>query len=125
MFLLQDKKPAFTLLEVLVALAILSTVFIALLQGQGDNIYVIDTIQKRQLAQRYIQEKLYKIERQEENAVGSAGIFSESHELSGQKWRLQVFNQEVFGISLKRVVYTIELAKSGRNTRVSGVIYVE
>lgn len=125
MLALQNKKVAFTLLEVLVALAILSTVFLALLQGQGDNIYIIDTIQRRQLAQEFIRKKLSAIERQEETALSTTGNFPVSHELSGQKWVLKVLEQEVFGIPLKRVEYSIELSKKGKKSRVQGVIYVE
>jgi prepilin-type N-terminal cleavage/methylation domain-containing protein len=125
MLALQNKKKAFSLLEVLAALAILSTLFIGLLQGQGDNIYIIDTIQKRQLAQQYIQKKLYAIERQEESPSTGSGLFEVSHELSGQKWKLDVVDQEVFGIRLKKVIYTIELSKRGRKSRVQGAIYVE
>ncbi len=118
-------KSAFTLLEVLVTLAILSIVFIALIQGQGDNLYIINTIQKRQLAQKYIRAKLYAIERQEEPVINGAGVFSSSHELVGQKWNLSVFNQEVFGIPLRRLEYTIEITKRGQKSKVIGVIYVE
>lgn len=123
--MLQNKKRAFSLLEVLVALAILSVLFIGLLQGQGDNIYIIDTIKRRQLAQKYIRSKLYAVERQEENAISGSGVFSAPHELFGHKWNLNVTNQEVFGIKLKKVVYTIELSKRGRSTKVQGAIYVE
>ena len=125
MSVLQNKKAAFTLLEILVALAILSTVFFGLLQGQGDNIYIIDTIQRRQLAQEYIRKTLYAIERGEDIAVSSTGTFSVSHELSGYKWQLRILEQEIFGISLKRIEYIIELSKRGKKSSLQGVIYVE
>ena len=121
----QIKKKAFTLLEVLVALAILSTVFVALLQGQGDNIFILNTTKQRQLAQQHIRAKLYSIERGQETAFPGTGTFSPSHELAGQRWRLVMKNQEIFGIKLRKVDYSIELAKGSKKTRVQGTIYVE
>ena len=95
------------------------------MQGQGDNLYIIDTIQKRQVAQKYIRQKLYAIERKQEPVLNGVGYFPPSHELVGQKWILNIINQEVFGIPLRKVEYSIELKKNKQTNKVFGVIYVE
>ena len=132
MFLLLNKKSiinnyakAFSLLEVLAALAILSIAFFALLQGQGDNLYIVNTVQKRQLAQKYIRKKLYAIERQQEVIVSGQGTFPVSHELAGQRWDLKVTEEEIFGFKLRRVDYAIELEKQGQKSKIKGTIYME
>lgn len=118
-------KNGFSLIEILAALAILSILLIAIIQGQGDNLYILDTITKRQLAQKYIRKKLYAIERSEETAISSNGIFPIEHELNGQKWQLVVKEEEIFGFTLKRVEYIIILEKKGQKNIIRNSIYIE
>ena len=100
-----NKIKAFALIEVLVALAILSTLFLAILQAQSDTSYVYDLTRKRILAQKYIRIALFEAERNFRNLTISTrdDEYPPDHELSGSRW-IQIIEEippeSVFGIAL-------------------------
>lgn len=136
-----NKIKAFALIEVLVALAILSTLFLAILQAQSDTSYVYDLTRKRILAQKYIRIALFEAERNFKNLnIGRIeGIYDVDHELSGSRWiRIvdEITLEEALGIALPdesnvqdfalfRFSYQILWKDKNKENSLKGVIYVE
>ena len=116
----------FTLLEILVAVAILSVSLFAILQGQADNIFIVETTKKRLIAQKYIRVELCKAERNyKEMGLGKRlGEFFPPHELAGDRWELTVDEQEVFGFKIKRVTYEIFWKERNRSKSLKARIFI-
>ena len=137
-----NKIKAFALIEVLVALAILATLFLAILQAQSDTSYVYDLTRRRILAQKYIRIELFQAERYFEdlNITRIEGIYDVDHELSGSRWikiveKIPVeaaigvaLPEEVLGninISIFKVSFEVLWKDKNRENSLKGIVYVQ
>ena len=103
------RRRGFTLLEVLIALAILSTGMMALHQAFASNIFL--TIYTRDLwkAVVFTRNELMRAERGAPPSIGvSDGKYDDQHELAGYRWKRTITDEEPFpGIKVRKV--TLEL----------------
>ena len=105
----QLKKKGFTLLEVLIALAVLSIAMLSLHQAFASNIYM--TIYTRDLwkAVIFTRNELMQVERGSPPTVGvTEGTYEDDHELANYKWNRKVEDVEPFpGIKVRKVTFEL------------------
>ena len=79
----------FTLIEVLVAFAILSSLLVVILQSYSDTSSFLQRTHLREIAQKNTYYELFKIEREGLNSLTArSGQFPEEHELAGGNWKI-------------------------------------
>ena len=99
------RRRGFTLLEVLIALAVLSVAMLALHQAFASNIFM--TIYTRDLwrAIVFTRNELMRVERGKPPSLGvSDGDYDEGHQMTGFHWKRLVTDEEPFpGIKVRKV----------------------
>jgi prepilin-type N-terminal cleavage/methylation domain-containing protein len=99
----------FTLIEVLVAFAVLSSLLVVILQSYSDTSFFLQRTQLRETAQRITHFELFNIERVGlNNQIPREGKFPEEHELAGGSWKISE-TEETFMelIPVTKVTYQI------------------
>jgi len=91
-------KAGFTLLEVLIAFALLATLLTVIIQTQAETAFFLEKTGKQQLVQRVVMNELSKAERECGTSMPAAddGKFSEDHELAGDHWQREVLDESYF-----------------------------
>ncbi|MDH5751819.1 MAG: prepilin-type N-terminal cleavage/methylation domain-containing protein [Deltaproteobacteria bacterium] len=104
-------RPAggFTLLEVLVAMAVLAVSLLALHQAFSSTIYVNTATNGMWKAILYSNNELARLERGNAPDVSvQQGEFPADHEMAGYTWRREVTDEEPFpGVVIRRVEYEL------------------
>ena len=128
----QPKEPAqrrrsrrgFTLLEVLVALAILSVVLMALQQSFSSNIFITSFTRGLWKAMVFARNETARWERQPPEGSGD-GEFREDHPLAGYRWRRRIELETPFpGIRVRRIELELTWNEGGSPRRYQTEIYV-
>ncbi|KAK3606858.1 hypothetical protein CHS0354_018452 [Potamilus streckersoni] len=106
---LLKKHAAFTLIEVLVAFAIMAVLLSAIIQSESDSIYVLSTTDYRIRVRGLIENKLYEIERNPQKYTEGVqeGVFEENHPFAGDRWVITVSLTTVFQQNLKKISYEV------------------
>ncbi|MBT4286625.1 MAG: type II secretion system protein [Deltaproteobacteria bacterium] len=103
------KNKGFTLIEVLIAFAILSSLLVVILQSYSDTSSFLQRTRLKETAQRTTFYELSKIERQGlDSFTNKSGQFPEEHELAGGSWKI-IESKETFMevIPVTKVTYHI------------------
>lgn len=99
----------FTLIEVLVAFAILSTLLVVILQSYSDTSFFLQKTRLRETAQGITHFELFNIERLGlTTEIQKEGKFPEDHQLAGGSWKI-IETKETFMelIPVTKVTYQI------------------
>ena len=119
-------RRGFTLLEVLIALAILSVSMIAIHQAFGTNIYL--TIYTRDIWKAVVntRNELMRIERSPAPPVGvSQGTYEGDHPLVGWNWVKTVEDEEPFpGIKVRKVTLALQWEEGLSSRSYQSEVYV-
>ena len=106
--------PGFTLLEVLISFAILSTLLVAIIQSQSESIFFLRKTKSLMIAQKIVINMLLEIERSTTPPETGEGIFPKEHQLAGGKWKLTAEDEDFMGIvSIRRVTYQVFWMENG------------
>lgn len=103
-------RSGFTLLEVLVAFALLATLLTVIIQSQAETAFFLEKTGKQQLVQKIVMNELSAVER---SCVASFptpgnGEFDQAHELAGDSWQREVASEMFMGmIPFTRITYRI------------------
>ncbi len=101
--------PGFTLLEVMISLAILSSLLVVIIQSNTEITFFLHRTERLSVAQRVVVNELQRIERENSPNLGSArGTFPKNHALAGNEWRRTVTNVNFLDvIPVTRIQYQV------------------
>ena len=119
--------PAFTLLEVLVALAVLSVTLLAVHQGFSSTLYVNMATRGLWKAVSYSNNELLRWERLGRADVSlSQGQFPPGDEMAGYSWKREISDREPFpGIRVRRVRLTLTWTTGNATQSYQAETYVD
>ena len=121
------KATAFTLMEVLVALAVLSVALLAVHQGFSSTLFVNASTRGLWKAITYANNELLSWERRGRADVSvSQGEFPPGDEMAGYAWQREVSDREPLpGIRVRRVQLTLTWTVGGGTQSYRAETYVE
>ena len=107
--MISQKKIGFTLLEVLVSFAILSTFLAVIIQSQGEMVFFLKKTDQLHKVQNVVINELLKIERMTTPVVNDKGVYPDHHPLAQAHWKLTV-TEEMFMdvIPIKKITYGVD-----------------
>lgn len=116
----------FTLLEVLVALAVLSVALMALHHSYSSTLFVNTSAQGLWKAILHANNELQGWERSAHVPVGlTSGEFDADHALAGYSWELEVSDQEPLpGVTVRKVRYRLKWDVGGNPQKYQSEVYV-
>ena len=119
---------AFTVLEVLIALSILSITLMAIYVSFSSSLFVLHSTNTLWKAMDNTQKELLKWERSKKPPPVSItqGSFNEEDDFAGARWKLDI--QDTFplpGIPVRRVNYEITWSEGEREYHYSSDLYVK
>ncbi len=86
-------QDGFTLLEVMISFAILSTLLVVIIQSTSETTFFLHKTEQLSIAQKVVINELMRIERENPSDLKSSqGIFPDGHILAGNKWKLIISN---------------------------------
>ena len=121
-------RSAFTVLEVLIALSILSLTLMAIYQSLSSSIFVLQSTDDLWKAMAETQKELLRWERSKTPPPVSItqGSFENEEEFLGGYWKLDIEDQlPLPGISVRRVNYEITWSEGEREFRYSSALYIK
>ena len=121
-------RSAFTVLEVLIALSILSLTLITIYQSLSSSLFVLHSTDNLWKAMAETQKKLlyWEHSNQPPSVQISQGTFQEQDILSGAQWKLEVQDLLTLpGIPVRQVNYEITWSEGEREFRYSSDLYVK
>ncbi len=100
----------FTLLEVLVAFALLAVLLTVIIQSVGETAFFLEKTGKLSLVQKEVINELLRIERSysSESLTASEGTFEKGHLLFEDRWQKEVVQEDFLGfIPVLRITYRV------------------
>ena len=122
------RKFAFTVMEVLIALSILSIILMAIYQSFSSSLFVLHSTNTLWKAMAETQKELLRWERSKNPPPVSItqGSFSEEDEFARGRWKLDIQDTlPLPGIPVRRVNYEITWTEGDREFRYSSDLYVK
>ena len=122
------RRAAFTVLEVLIALSILTLSLTAIYQTYGTALFSLNTTDALWRAMSHIQNQLLFHERSKEPPPVSVsqGEFQSDHDLAGDQWLKLVEDVEPLpGVITRRVRYRLTWEEGGRERSYEADLYVK
>jgi prepilin-type N-terminal cleavage/methylation domain-containing protein len=87
----EKTQQGFTLIEVMISIAILSSLLVVIIQSNTETAFFLRKTKQLSIAQKVVINELLKIERENKSDLAtSEGTFEEEHVLAGNKWKLTV-----------------------------------
>lgn len=117
----------FTLMEVLVAMTILSLTLVVLYQAFSSNVYLVTSSRSMWRAMEYVNNELMKWERQGTASVSvDQGTFARDHPMAGFSWKREVADQDpIPGIRVRKVSYQLTWDEGTSKRNYQSYIYVK
>ena len=112
-------RPGFTLMEILVALTVLSLTLMSIYQSFANTVFIQQATQGLWKAMVFTDGELARLERGPALQVEvRQGEYPESHPMSGFRWLREVADEEPFpGVRVRKVIFKLSWATAtGRNT---------
>lgn len=112
-------KPGFTLMEILVALTVLSLTLMSIYQSFANTVFINQATQGLWKAMVFADGELAKLERGPKLQVEvRQGEYPESHPMSGFRWLRDISDEEPFpGVRARKVVFELSWGTlKGRKT---------
>ncbi|MGK5091435.1 prepilin-type N-terminal cleavage/methylation domain-containing protein [Deltaproteobacteria bacterium TL4] len=124
---LSNKKNGFSVLEVLVALSIMTVMLVAIYQSFATTVFMIASTNNLWRSMVYSQNELLRWERSVSVPVSVAqGEFEEDHELSGFRWQREISDiAPLPGITVRKVSYELNWDEGKNKYSYSAAIYVK
>lgn len=99
----------FTLLEVMISLAMLSTLLAVIIQSNTELTFFLHRTGRLSIAQKVVINELMRLERENSETLSSReGTFPLEHELAGSKWKLIVTDMKFLGVApVTRIRYQV------------------
>ncbi|MBF0277622.1 MAG: prepilin-type N-terminal cleavage/methylation domain-containing protein [SAR324 cluster bacterium] len=119
--------PGFTLLEVLIALSILTVALIAIYQAFSSSVFILSSTKNLWKAMTHSHNELTRWERSVSAPVSIAqGEFEEDHELAGLNWIREISDVSPFpGILVRKVSYQVLWTEAGKDYSYDAQIYIK
>ena len=116
----------FTLLEVLIALSILTMVLITIYQSFSSSVFLLSSTKNLWNAMTHTQNELTRWERSVNAPISIAqGTFEEDHELAGFNWIREISDVSPFpGVFVRKVEYEIQWQEGGQDYSYDAEIYI-
>lgn len=126
---IRSKNPpqGFTLLEVLIALSILTLTLISIYQSFTSSVFILSSTKNLWQAMVYSHNELTQWERSVNAPVSIAqGQFDEDHQLAGALWLREISDVSPFpGIFVRKVAYKIQWQEGTHNYSYNAEIYIK
>ena len=121
----KQKRSGFSLLEVMVSLAILASLGVALIQSSIQNLWVVNRLKQDDpiIAAANQQILLFEIEPKVLESFPNIGNFPETSPLAGKKWRIEQKTQELHKLPLILVTYSIDSSEGSNQKTISSSFY--
>lgn len=103
-------KKGFTLLEVLVAFALLSVMLITIIQSQSESVFFLEKTGKTEIARDVVFDELLKAERRfpRETSLSQQGTFPDDHPLAGDEWEKRIEVVSILGmIKVRKLTFQV------------------
>ncbi|OGH02100.1 MAG: hypothetical protein A2600_07425 [Candidatus Lambdaproteobacteria bacterium RIFOXYD1_FULL_56_27] len=117
------RKNGFTLLEVLVAFALLSGLLALLVQSQGEAVFFLDRSAKLEAVQNEAMNRLLSVERAGTLPEPAEGQFFSPHPLAGGSWKVERSEQDFLGFPLSQIRCTLTYLERGVSKNYSTQIW--
>ena len=114
------------MLEVLIAVAILSTLLVSLIKSESETALLLEFTERYQRVQAHVQEELTKISmRGAPPSEGfSQGVFREDHPLVGFEWNREVVKENFLGFPVVKIIYGIKWNDEFKERIYEGTIFM-
>jgi prepilin-type N-terminal cleavage/methylation domain-containing protein len=122
-----SRRTAFTLLEVLVAMTILSLTLVVLYQGFSSQFRLLESSRNMWRAMQFTNNELSQWQRRPVPSVSvSQGTFPDDHPLAGYAWKREVSDNEPLpGITVRKIAYELDWSEGTAQRHFQSYIYVE
>ncbi len=120
-------RPGFTLLEVMVAMSILTLALLSLYQSFSSSLFVLTSTQNLWEAMKYSQNELVRWERSVSAPVSIAqGEFDGDHPLAGSRWTREISDvMPLPGIVVRKVALEIKWREQNSDYSYNAEIYIK
>ena len=126
---MSDRAQGFTLLEVLVALSILTVVLLSLYQAFTSSVFLLASTKNLWAAMVYSHNELNRWERSVSAPVSMAqGEFDTDHELAGANWTREisdVFPFPMGPLKIRKVAYRIQWQEGNNDSSYHAKIFIK
>lgn len=119
-------RPGFTLMEVLVALTVLSLTLMSIYEGFANIVFIQQATQGLWKAMVFTGSELARVERGPTPQVSvRQGEYPESHPMAGFRWLKEVADEEPFpGVRVRKVVFELSWSAGASRKTYSSQTYV-
>ena len=121
-----ESTNGFSLLEVLIALSILTVVLITIYQSFTSSVFLLSSTKNLWNTMIYTQNELTRWERSVYAPISIVqGTFEEKHELAGFNWMREISDVSPFpGVIVRKVEYEIQWQEGGQDYSYNAEIYI-
>lgn len=120
------RSNGFTLLEVLIAMAILSVVLVSIYQSFSSSVFVLSSTKNLWKAMNYAHNELTRQERGNPQVSFARGTFRDDEPMYGFEWERVITDEEPFpGVIVRKVSLTLTWYEGEKDYNYNAEIYVK